>query len=174
MPLCVGDVSAFARTICRQLDTAGRTPGHVEMLNLLARAGGYRNFQHLRAQHEARTALDSPRPARVPVDYSLVRRLVRLFDDRGLLVRWPKKFTQRMLCLWVLWSRIPARRSMTEREINALLDGQHRFGDCALLRRELADRGLVTRTADGRQYTRIERQPPEEAVEIIRHLQHKR
>jgi hypothetical protein len=79
-----------------------------------------------------------------------------------------------MLCLWVLWSRIPARRSMTEREINALLDGQHRFGDCALLRRELADRGLVTRTADGRQYTRIERQPPEEAVEIIRHLQHRR
>jgi hypothetical protein len=168
MPLCVGDVSAFARTVCRQLDGAQNAPSHVEMLNLLARAGGFRNFQHLRAQHLAQLDLAAPPPAQEPVDYTLVKRLVRLFDAQGRLVRWPKKFTQRMLCLWVLWSRIPARQAMSESEINDLLDSHHGFGDCALLRRELADRGLVNRTPDGRRYTRIEQRLPATAAEVIR------
>jgi hypothetical protein len=56
MPLHVGDVSDFARTLRRQLDAMQRTPGHVEMLNLLARAGGYRNIQHLRAHRAAAEA----------------------------------------------------------------------------------------------------------------------
>lgn len=170
MPLCVGDVSDFARTLRRQLDDLKRIPGHVEMLNLLARAGGYRNIQHLRARQEARDSLEAPRPAPVEPDFVLVRKLVRLFDDQGRLVRWPKKFTQRMLCLWVVWARIPARTPMTEPEMNRLLEQQHLFGDHALLRRELADHGLVARTPDGRQYTRCERRPPAEAVELLHHL----
>ncbi|MFH1914374.1 MAG: DUF2087 domain-containing protein [Pseudomonadota bacterium] len=170
MPLCVDDVSDFARTLRRQLDDLKRIPGHVEMLNLLARAGGYRNIQHLRARQAVCDSLDAPRPAPVAVDFILVKRLMRLFDDRGRLMRWPKKYTQRMLCLWGVWARIPARTAMTEPEMNRLLEQQHLFGDHALLRRELADHGLVTRTPDGRQYTRCERKPPPEAVELLRHL----
>lgn len=173
MPLHVGDVSDFARTLRRQLDAMQRTPGHVEMLNLLARAGGYRNIQHLRAHRAAAEALSAPPPAANPADLILVRRLVRLFDDRGRLMRWPRKFTQRMICLWVMWARIPARTPLTEGEMNRLLEAHHLFGDHALLRRELVDHGLATRTPDGRSYTRRERTPPPEAVELLRHLRAK-
>ncbi|MBU1002747.1 MAG: DUF2087 domain-containing protein [Proteobacteria bacterium] len=172
LPFPVGDISEFARSLRRQLDGLERTPSHVEMLNLLAKAGGYRNFQHFRAQQDAQAALDVPPPSPVEVDFKRVQQLVRIFDGQGRLTRWPKKYTLRMLCLWVIWSRIDARGTLSEREISEWLDEQHLFGDYALLRRELVDNGLVTRTADGRQYRRIELQPPAEALELLRHLPH--
>jgi hypothetical protein len=46
----------------------------------------------------------------------------------------------------------------------------HRFGDSALLRRELFDGGWVSRTPDGSDYRRIEREPPPEALALIQHL----
>ncbi|BBD07309.1 DUF2087 domain-containing protein [Desulfovibrio ferrophilus] len=170
LPFPVDDISVFAKSLRRQLDGLERAPSHVEMLNLLAKAGGYRNFQHFRAQQDARTNLDVPRPLPADVDYRRVKRLVRFFDAQGRLTRWPKKFTMRMLCLWVMWSRIAAKVPLSEREISDWLDEQHLFGDYALLRRELVDRGLVTRTADGREYRRIERQPSAEAIELLKHL----
>lgn len=169
-PLVVGDVSAFARSLGRQLEELERSPGHVELLNLLARAGGFRNFQHFRAQQEARLKLGETRPSPEPVDFAKVRRLLRFFGQDGRLSRWPKKHSHQGLCLWALWARIPARKDFTEREISALLEGQHAFGDYALLRRELFDRGLVDRTPDGRQYRRLERRPPAEAVVLISQL----
>ncbi len=167
IPLAVGDVSAFAKSLGRQLDDLGRAPGHVELLNMLARSGGFRNFQHFKAQQEARLKLDEPRKAAEPVDYAKVRRMLRYFGEDGGLIRWPKKFSHQGLCLWVLWSRIPARASFTEREISALLGEMHGFGDHALLRRELFDRGMVDRSPDGREYRRIERKPPDEAVVLL-------
>ena len=170
LPLVVGDVSAFAKALGRQLAALERTPGHVELLNMLSRAGGFRNFQHFRAQQAAELRLDAEQPKPAEVDYVKVRRLIRYFGAGGRLVRWPKKFSHQSLCLWVLWSRIPARRVFTEREISELLQGLHDFGDHALLRRELFDRGLATRTPDGREYRRLERRPPPEAVVLISRL----
>ncbi|SDB36231.1 hypothetical protein SAMN05660653_01708 [Desulfonatronum thiosulfatophilum] len=170
LPFGVNDIGAFARSVRKSLDGLERSPSHVEMLNLLARAGGFRNFQHFKAQHEAGTSLQTFPPVQAEVDYRLVKQLVRLFDDNGRLVRWPKKFTLRMFCLWALWSRFPARTSMTEREISDWLQERHCFGDHALLRRELVDRRLVTRTPDGRVYTRIEQRPPAEAAALFEQL----
>ena len=62
------------------------------------------------------------------------------------------------------------RFGLPEEELNRLLRAAHLFGDHALLRRELCDRGLVARTKDGREYRRVERQPSPEARELIRHL----
>ncbi|MBU1248706.1 MAG: DUF2087 domain-containing protein [Proteobacteria bacterium] len=166
----VSEISVFARTLRRQLDGLERLPSHLEMLNLLTKAGGYRNFQHFRAQQEAQRTLSSVKSPAPEVDFQLVKRLLRFFDDQGRLIRWPKKFAQRMICLWVMWSRIPARATLSERQMNDLLDGQHLFGDYALLRREMVDRALVSRTNDGRQYRRLEVQPPAEAVELLGHL----
>jgi hypothetical protein len=45
------------------------------------------------------------------------------------------------------------------------------FGDPALLRREMFDRGMVWRTPDGREYRRIEDKPPALARALIRQLQ---
>lgn len=170
LPLAVADIAAFARSLRHQLDGREGTPSHLEMLNLLSKAGGYRNFQHFRAQQDARTAFETPKSAPPVVNYKLVNRVARFFDEQGRLVRWPGKFSQRMVCLWVMWSRVPARTPLTEREISDMLEAQHLFGDYALLRREMVDRGMVERTPDGRQYRRIEQTPPAEALAVLEHL----
>lgn len=170
LSLSVDDVSAFTKALGRQLAALERAPGHVELLNMVSRATGYRNFQHFRAQSKAARGLDAPKPAPEAVDYIKVKRLLRYFDAEGRFARWPKKHSHQGVCLWALWSRIPARRVFSEREISDLLQDAHLFGDHALLRRELFDRGLVARTPDGREYRRLERKPPPEAVELIARL----
>ncbi len=173
LPLYVGDISGFAQSLRRQMNDLEHTPSHVEMLNLLAKAGGFRNFQHFKAQQETKPNPVENTPALTEADLKRIKQLIRHFDEAGKLIRWPKKFTLRMLSLWVMWSRIPARSAHSELEINALLQENHHFEDHALLRRELVDRGLLERTADGRQYTRIERQPPIEVVELFRKIRSK-
>ena len=169
MPFYADDVSDLARSLRRQLENLDHLPSHVEMLNLLAKSGGCRNFQHFKAMQEdaARTV---PRPRPEEINEKLVKRLGRFFDGCGLLVRWPKKHSERMLCLWVLWSRLSPRKVWSEKEISELLDTLHLFGDAALLRRQLADQGFVTRTPDGSEYRRLELQPPAEAMELFRRI----
>jgi hypothetical protein len=169
-PFAAPDVSTLARALGRELEAQERKLGHVQLLNLLTRAAGFRNFQHFRAQFDAAEHL-ARRPAPEPVaDLQKVAQASRYFDGAGTLTRWPKKASHRLLCLWVLWSRVPAAQELSEKQLNALLAAQHGFGDHALLRRELCDRGLMTRTRDGRVYRRVEQKPPSEAVALIRHL----
>lgn len=172
LPFFADDMSALARSLKTELARSDHTPGHVELLNMLARSNGYRNFQHFRAQADARARLDDPPPAPVAaaVDYALVERLARYFDAGRRLTRWPGKFSHRLPCLWVLWSQLPPKHAFNEAEISRALQALHLFGDHALLRRELCDRGLMTRTADGSEYRRLERQPPADALALIRHL----
>ena len=49
-------------------------------------------------------------------------------------------------------------RSYTEKEVNALLDERHTFGDFFLLRRELCDSGLLQRERDGSRYWRPQKE----------------
>lgn len=170
LPFAVTDLSAFARALAGELATHDGRPGHVELLNMLARAGGFRNYQHLHAQTETLDGLATPPPAAVPIDTARLTRVARYFDDAGRLARWPGKAGHRPDCLWVLWSHLPARASMHEREVNARLAERHLFGDHALLRRELVDGGWMTRTYDGRDYRRVEKAPPAEAIALIRLL----
>jgi hypothetical protein len=169
-PFYAGDISALARSLHSQLTGCDHTPGHVELLNMLARAVGSRNFQHFRAQMVAEKRLIHPSEAAVPVDYVELQRLSRYFDANGRWIRWPKKFSHQEPCLWVLWSKLPPRKTLSEREINELLRANHRFEDPALLRREMKERKMVTRTLDGREYRRVERKPPNIALALIRFL----
>jgi hypothetical protein len=168
MPLYVGDVSALACNLRRQLQESESVPGHVEMLNLLVKASGFRNYQHFKAQYDARRGLDLPEQPSAEINYKLIKRIVRLFNDEGYLTHWPKKYSERVICLWVMWSRISAKKSYTECEISELLEQQHLFEDHALLRRQLVDHRLMTRTPDGREYRRVEVRPPAEAVEVFK------
>ncbi|AMK12760.1 MAG: DUF2087 domain-containing protein [Pseudodesulfovibrio sp.] len=170
MPFYAGDVSALAKNLRLKLQEADGAPGHVELLNMLVKAGGYRNFQHFKAQFEAGQAAVPPEVRGPEVDFKRVKKVVRLFDDQGYLTRWPKKYSERVLCLWVMWSRIEPRTFYNECEISALLEQQHLFEDHALLRRELADHRMVERTSDGSRYRRLETAPPPEAVEVFRRL----
>jgi hypothetical protein len=166
IPFTAADISSLARSLREQLNHADHAPGHVEMLNMLARAVGHRNFQSLRAQHPAA----APAAAEEPVDAAQVERLARYFDAQGRLIRWPGKASHRPPCLWVLWARIPSATAFTEDDLNRRLRNHHLFGDHALLRRELCDQGLLMRTADGRQYRRMERKPSPEGLALIRRL----
>jgi hypothetical protein len=163
IPFAVGDISALARSLRDQLSELNHLPGHVEMLHMLARAAGHRNFQSYRA------ALSPAEPVQ-PVEPALIQRLARYFDAAGRLVSWPAKTSLQDPCLWVLWSQLPARETLTELELNALLRARHLFGDHALLRRELCDRGLLARTPDGRAYRRVERPPTAEARALLQRL----
>jgi hypothetical protein len=100
--------------------------------------------------------------------------LTRYFDRESRLLRWPTKFSHQEPCLWVLWSRLPARTTLSEPQINDLLFANHHFEDPAILRRELKERGMVTRTLDGREYRRVERKPPPLAAALIGFLRRKR
>jgi hypothetical protein len=171
IPFSTGDISALTRSIHAQLAGLNRTPGHLELLNILARAAGYRNFQSLRAQAKAREQLETQQPPPAAVDFAQVVRVSRHFDARGRLATWPARTSLQVPCLWVLWSRLPSAEPITEDRLNRELRSNHTFGDHALLRRELCDANLLTRTANGREYRRVERRPPAEALELIRHLE---
>lgn len=170
-PLHSEDISAFARSLASQLHgrVAARegAPGHLELLNMLARSGGFRNFQHLRAQSEGLRRPADSGPACAPVDAGRLRRLARLFDTAGRLVRWPSRRGMESACLWAVWAWVPARRDFSEPELREVLAAAHTFGDHALLRRGLCDCGLMTRTPDGRVYRRVEARPPAEAFALL-------
>ncbi|WP_318652870.1 DUF2087 domain-containing protein [Pseudomonas sp. PDM18] len=167
LPYYAPDISDLAKSLARQLDESPERPGHVELLNLLARTVGFRNFQALRASHQAQTRLTREAELAAVVDFCLVEQWRRYFDDAGCLQRWPKKHSHREACLWVLWSRLPARQRWNERELNERLRAQECLGDHLLLRRALVDGGWLARTEDGGEYWRIERRPPVELSALL-------
>ncbi len=176
-PMEVADISAFARSLREQIGRLDHTPSHVEMLNLLSRAGGYRNFQHFRSTiktaeilREWRLEADAPPAA----DEARVKRTLRVFDADGRILRWPGKRSQQELCLWFLWSKIPAGQHFSERQMGVFLNALHLFGDPALLRRDLVDLGLMRRNRDGSDYHRVEREPPPELALLLRLLKEDR
>jgi hypothetical protein len=167
LPFHAPDVSQLARTLRGQLAGRDGLPGHVELLNMLARSAGYRNFQHFRS---AAPQPAVPPAAEGPADERRAARLLRCFDDEGRLARWPSKRSEQVLALWLLWARIPARAEFTEREISARLAALNGFGDHAMLRRDMCDLGLMRRTRDGRVYARVEQPMPAEALALQRRL----
>ena len=164
--LTISDVSAFARSLRQALVKREALPGHVEMLNLLSAAAGYRNYQHFRAQGDRHA---EALPA-APVDHELIERVARHFDGDGVLMRWPAKNSLQPLCLWALWSRMEAGRTYSDAEMTALLTAWASFGDHALLRRALVSLGYAVRSKDGRAYCRIEQKPPAELSPLLRRV----
>jgi hypothetical protein len=155
------DVSLLARALGRSLKArheAGEAPpGHVELLNLLARAAGHRNVQSLRA-----LSRPLPRPAPSPEDRDApppltpnARKALTQFDAQGRLVRWPHKFSVQRLAMWALWTHFEMRRVYTEREVNEILKAWHTYGDHVTLRRELINHRLLTRKSDCSEYRKL-------------------
>lgn len=117
--LTIPDISAFAKALRRE--AGDDDTGHQAWLNRIARAAGYRNFQHLSATRKG---------AEPPADARAVARALRWFDDRGRMTAWPSKTGVQKLCLWGLWARLPRGLSMTEREVSAAIDEWSTFGRC--------------------------------------------
>lgn len=167
--LSVDDLSGFTRRLAAQM--GADSPGHLTLMNMLARAGGYQNVQHLRAvQAAARRAQQraaQPVAAEPEADLRLVERVLNQFDARGVLLRWPARQSVQTLALFVLWAQLPAGQEMTERQVNALLTEWHGFGDPATLRRTMIACKLLTRQRDGSGYRRLEQAPPPELALVL-------
>lgn len=164
------DLSALAKNLKRELEARTQVPGHVELLNMLTRAVGFRNYQHFKASRAAEDRLANPPVIEVEpaVDFRRVELTARCFAGTDRLIRWPGKLNQQQLSLWVMWSYLPASQDLVEKEVNAVLMRHNDFGDHVLLRRELVNMGLLTRTRDCRLYRRVEKRPPPEARALIR------
>lgn len=167
LSLQIPDASRFARALAQSLqqrEQEGRPlPGHVELLNLLARALGLRNLQSLQAQVKLRPSAPPPPP--LLSDHA--RRAIGLFDTQGRLQQWPAKRSVQQLVLWPLWMRFEAKRVYREAEVNAVLKAAHGFGDHATLRRELIMARLLERTPDCREYRKCTPRPSEEARALM-------
>ncbi len=170
--LTIADLSAFARALREALAQREALPrertaplGHVEMLNLLSKSAGYKNYQHFRRDSEVVEQVAAPK-----ADAELIERVARHFDERGVLMRWPAKNSLQPLCLWALWSRMEAGRVYSDAEMTALLNAWASFGDHALLRRSLVSLGYAVRSKDGRIYQRIEQKPPVELSPLLRRV----
>lgn len=161
VPYAAADVSAIAKSLKAALDERHEArlppPSHVELLNLLARAAGVRNFQALKAAPPKAAA---PAPATAAAELSAAARKALLqFDEAGRLVRLPNKFSVQQTVMWVLWTRFAPRRDYTEKEVNAILNAHHTFGDPATLRRELVNMKLLGRESDCSRYWKEPRRP---------------
>jgi hypothetical protein len=168
VPLRAADVSAFCKNLRQQLLAApALPPGHLALLNMLARSSGYRNYQALRAAAGSAApdehAPSAPaRPAPTPIKRASPGTLTRTawralghFDTDGRLIRWPTQFAVQQLALWGLWLRLPAQRTLTEADVNRYVNAFHTFGDMATLRRELVNAKLVWRERDCSAYRKL-------------------
>ncbi|MES0861139.1 DUF2087 domain-containing protein [Ruegeria sp. SCPT10] len=167
IPLHVDDLTGFARALNHQLGEA--SPPHLSLMNMLARAAGFQNLQHMRASNAAKRRIET-RPDAEPLDMRTVERAFIQFDAAGCLKRWPSRRAVQTLALWALWASIPAGISLTETEVNERLGQEHLFDDPATLRRTMISCGLLTRQIDGSDYRRIEQSPSPEAQAVIREV----
>ena len=166
----VSDLSVFARSLGRSLAERDETnpPGHVELLNLIARAAGHRNLQALRAALEVPAAPLASEDRDQPLPLSPnARKALQQFDSRGRLVRWPTKFSVQRLAMWILWTLFDTNRRYTEKEVNAILRTANAFGDHVLLRRELIDHKLLTRKSDCSEYRKLAPRPDDETRALL-------
>ncbi len=173
----IADVSAFARTLGQALHqrhaAKPQPPGQVEMLNLIARAQGQRNWQALRqALRQAPPAPSSSPPPTRPATPALplsinARKALALFDNQGRMQRWPVKFSVQKLAMWVLWTRFDAKRLYAESEVNAVLKTSNQFIDHVTLRRELINHQLMARKSDCSEYRKLPARPDDEARALL-------
>lgn len=175
-PLVIADLSSFARQLARALADSATPPSHLQFLNQIARAAGYRNLQALQAgapqvapmMTPDASPLDSAPADTAPAPLSeAARRALLQFDAAGRLQRWPAKYSVQRLILWPLWARFEPRRRYTEAEVNTVLKAANTFGDHVTLRRELVNHRLLARESDCSAYWKLPARPDDEARALM-------
>jgi len=76
----------------------------------------------------------------------------RFLDEDGKITKLSRKHSFKIATLQYLADKFEANRYYTEKEVNAICEKWHTFGDFFILRRELIDYGLLQREANGAHY----------------------
>lgn len=76
----------------------------------------------------------------------------RFLDEDGKITKLSRKYNLKIATLQYLATKFEVNRYYTEKEVNAICESWHTFGDFFLLRRELIDHGLLQREANGARY----------------------
>jgi len=82
IPLQITDLSGLATSLRKQLIKNEDRPSHLAFLGMIARAAGFRNYQHLQSQ------ADKARPLSPQISQQLDR-AVRVFDGGMKMLYWP-------------------------------------------------------------------------------------
>lgn len=88
-------------------------------------------------------------------------------DGAGRLTALPAKRKMKLHAFVYLSEKFVAGRVYTEREVNALLNEWHTYGDPVTLRRELCDHKILLRDPYGREYRRSDTLPTIEDMEKL-------
>lgn len=161
IPLQITDLSGFASQLRKQLSQSEEFPGHLAFLGMIARAAGFRNFQHLQSLADRQKPLGEETSKRL-------KRAIRAFDGGTRLTHWPATTTVQGMCLWPIWFDLENNTELSESDVNAAIKARITFEDYPLVRRSLIDHKFMTRTKDGSIYTRTNITPPPEAVLLIK------
>jgi hypothetical protein len=78
----------------------------------------------------------------------------RWLDHQQKIKAWPSKKGKKTEILIYLAAKFEYGHDYTEREVNLIIDQWHTFGDYFLLRRELVESSLLSRTPNGVRYWR--------------------
>ena len=81
---------------------------------------------------------------------------IPLITEEGIVTRWPKNQKQRAEILEHLASKFETGIIYHERDVNEILKTWHDFQYWPLLRRELVDRGYLTRNREGTEYRKVQ------------------
>lgn len=90
---------------------------------------------------------------------NLEQDLKNFLDTQGKLIKYPSKKKPKILSLFYLSSKFEPGVQYTEKEVNALLNMWHNFGDPCMLRRDLYDRHFLGREKNGSRYWMEDPQP---------------
>jgi len=83
---------------------------------------------------------------------NLASQLGNILDKEGKVTGLPRNRVKHLLALKYLASKFEPGKNYTEKEVNETLNRHHNFGNPALLRRELIDNKILSRTDDCRKY----------------------
>ena len=79
----------------------------------------------------------------------------RFLSADGVVQVWPSKQVDKQLVCEYLATKFEFQQIYDEHSINNVLKAWHSFSDWPLLRRELYERGLLSRNNDGSHYQRV-------------------
>jgi hypothetical protein len=83
--------------------------------------------------------------------------ITEYLDEEGRVKIWPSRRNRKRQIgvLKYLASKFETNRNYSEKEVTALINENHTFGDPAMLRREMFEEKLLARKTDGSVYWRI-------------------